>query len=78
MGLQLFRQRLISKLERAEVDWRSVAAGVTGFQGIADLVPAHVRAIQFVLVTHGTHIGVRKVGLPQTPPTIQHGQCLRR
>lgn len=75
LGLQFVGQCLVSQLERAVVDRRSVATGVTRFQCITDLIPAHIGPVELVLVAHSTDIGFGKVGFPQTPPAIQHGQC---
>ena len=42
---QFVAQSLVSRLERAEMDRRGVAAGVALGQRVADLVPAHVGAV---------------------------------
>ena len=56
LGPQFVAQHLVSRFEGAEADGRAVAAGVASSQRIANLVPTHIGAIEFVFVAHSAHV----------------------
>ena len=64
LWLELFGQRRVGGFKWGEVHGGGVAAAAAGFQGVADLVPAHVSAVEFEFVAHAALIGVGEVGFP--------------